>query len=88
MQAPSETQEQLGAMLSLSRQTVNRLLVPGGVLMIFYGFTAGNTLTISVVHSLNIDRYSTNLLVFCAPALVGTLVWLAEFFLALRPRAN
>ncbi len=59
------------------------LLAPGWILLLFYGFIFGNCLTISVIHSLDVHRYSTNLLVFCAPALVGTVAWLAEFFLAL-----
>lgn len=65
---------------------VASLLRPGWVLLVFYGFVFGNTLTIAIIHSLDVDRYCLNLLVFYAPALVGTLAWLAEFALALTDR--
>ncbi len=65
---------------------VARLLTPGWVLLLFYGFLFANTLTISFVHSVDVDRYCLNLLVYYAFALVGTLAWLAEFVLALYDR--
>ncbi len=65
---------------------VARLLTPGWVLLMFYGFLFGNTFTIAFVHSLDMDRYCLNLLVYYAFALVGTLAWLAEFGLALYDR--
>ena len=58
------------------------LLAPGALLLLFYAFVFGNCLTIAFVHSMDVPRYSRNLLVFCAPAMVGTVAWLAEFLLA------
>lgn len=66
---------------------VARLLAPGWLVLLFHAFIFGNCLTISIVHSLNVDRYSVNLAAPCALALVATAAWLAEFALAFLGRS-
>ena len=62
------------------------LLAAGGLLLWFHALAFGSVLTVAIVHSLDIGRYSTNLTAFYALALAGTAAWLAELALALRTR--
>ena len=62
------------------------LLAAGGLLLWFHALAFGSVLTVAIVHSLDIGRYSTNLIVFYALTLAGTVAWLAELILVLRTR--
>lgn len=50
----------------------------GSLVALVYGLNFGNCLTISVVHSLDVARYSYNLLVYAAWCELAALVWLGE----------
>ena len=46
-----------------------------------YGLNFGSCLTIAIVHSLDVARYSYNLLVYAAWCELAAAVWLIEAFL-------
>lgn len=50
----------------------------GWLVVMVHGLNFGNCLTISIVHSLDVDRYSYNLFVYAAWCELAALVWLYE----------
>ena len=54
------------------------LWAAGWLLLMVYGLNFGNCLTIAVVHSQDVARYSYNLLVYAAWCEVAVAVWLVE----------
>jgi hypothetical protein len=60
----------------------------GALVLLFFAYTFGNCLTVAIVHSLNIDRYSSNLVIFTILAEAGALFWFTEVLLCARFRLN
>ena len=68
---------------------VRRELGPAGALsLLCFAYTFGNCLTVAIVHSLDIDRYSSNLLIFTILSEVTALTWCVEALLCARFRLN
>jgi hypothetical protein len=75
----------LALTLGLPSPAVRRELAPAGALaLLFFAYTFGNCLTVAIVHSMDIDRYSSNLLIFAILSEVTALVWCLEALLAAR----
>lgn len=75
--------------LVLRNRPVRRELgPPGWLVLLFFGYTFGNCLTVALVHSLDVDRYSTNLVIFVVLAEMTTLLWCIEALLSARFRLN
>ena len=60
------------------------LWLPGGVLFLLAGVLFGNCLTVAVVHSFDIERYSYNLLLYVVLCETAAAVWLYELAWAFR----
>ncbi len=79
----------LAAVLCLPGGEVRRELGAAGALaLLCFAYTFGNCLTVAVVHSLDIDRYSSNLLIFTILSEVTALTWCIEALLCARFHLN
>lgn len=71
----------VAGMVGISRWPAERragLWAAGWLLAMVYGLNFGNCLTIAIVHSLDVARYSYNLLVYAAWCELAAAVWLVE----------
>ena len=71
----------LAGMISVAFQPSDRrrsLWVPGVVLLLICAVLFGNCLTVAVVHSFDIERYSFNLLFYTVLCELAAAVWLYE----------
>jgi hypothetical protein len=75
----------LALAMGLPAAAFRRELAPAGALaLLFFAYAFGNCLTVAIVHSMDIDRYSSNLLIFAILSEVTALVWCVEALLAAR----
>jgi hypothetical protein len=79
----------LALAICLPSVAFRRELAPAGALsMLFFAYAFGNCLTVAIVHSMDIDRYSSNLLIFAILSEMTALVWCVEALLAARYYLN
>ena len=79
----------LAIVLVLPFAGMRRELGPAGALsLLFFAYTFGNCLTVAIVHSLDLDRYSSNLVIFAILSEATALVWGAEALLCARLRLS
>ena len=75
--------------LCLPQAGIRPELGPAGALvLLFFAYTFGNCLTVAIVHSLDIDRYSSNLVIFSILSEAAALLWCVEALLCARSRLN
>ena len=75
--------------LCLPFADIRRELGPAGALcLLVFAYTFGNCLTVAIVHSMDIDRYSSNLLIFAILSEVTAVVWCVEALLCARFHLN
>jgi hypothetical protein len=76
-------------LLCLPFPGLRRQLAPAGALaLLFFAYTFGNCLTVAIVHSMDIDRYSSNLVIFTILSAAAALTWGVEALLYARFRLN
>ncbi len=79
----------LAFVLAVPSPATRRELGPAGwLVLLFFAYTFGNCLTVAIVHSLDVDRYSSNLVVFALLGEVTALTWCVEALLCARFRLN